>query len=396
MIKKLTRKYTFWREDVLSVKNDVKDKRERNSNIELLRIIAMLMIVIFHIVCHCVNIQLHGGDENINISSDLFNNPMFYKRLFFVTGIMKWGPIGNAIFMLISGYFMVEKGKDINIISITKKLLTQQGFAAVSLVLVSNMVVKCYTDVFISAQTFNFNGMSWFAGYYFVVIVCATLFLNDYLLRIGQKTYRVLLIIMFAWIQFSWSISILESIGGGLGTVILGLFLYSLGGYIKRYEPFKNVRVFVFGIIIICVNVIEYISSYNITQTAIESFDFNNPDAMFTQNILNFGNREIVIIAIAISLFEIFKRIIIPKSKIINFFGKGTFMVYLIHDNTFFYSLWGLKNWVLVLHDTPWLFLVDLVKWGGTTFIAGILMYVMYLLIGHFFAATKWIYIKSN
>ena len=108
---------------------------------------------------------------------------MFYKKLYFVTGIMKWGPLGNSIFLLISGYFMVEKGKDVNILSIAKKLLTQQGFAAIALVLVSNMVVNRnrYTDVFISAEPFNFNNMSWYVGYYFVVIVCAALFLNEYL-----------------------------------------------------------------------------------------------------------------------------------------------------------------------------------------------------------------------
>lgn len=31
---------------------------KRNSNIELLRIIAMLMIIAFHIEYHCINIQL--------------------------------------------------------------------------------------------------------------------------------------------------------------------------------------------------------------------------------------------------------------------------------------------------------------------------------------------------
>lgn len=378
------------------MKNDIKVKNGRNSNIELLRIIAMFMVVIHHIVAHCVNIQLHGGDETIKISSDLFNYPLFYKKLYLVSGIMKWGPIGNAVFILISGFFMVEKGKNINIISISKKLLSQLGFAAIILVLVSNWVVNHYTDVFISAQAFNFNNMSWYVGYYFIVIVCGTLFLNEYLIGLSQKTYMVLLIIMFAAVSFSWSNSILEGIGGGLGTVILGLFLYTLGGYIKRYDPFKNVRVFVFGMIIICVNVILYISSYNITQTAIESFDFNNPDAVFTQSILSFGNRDIVIIAIAVSLFEIFKRISIPNSKIINFFGKGTFMVYLIHDNGFAYSLWGLKNWVLDLHDTPWIFLLDLVKWGGTTFMAGIVAYFMYLLLGRFLIATSWIYINNK
>ena len=135
------------------MKSDVKEKKRRYSNIELLRVTAMLMIVIYHIIYHCVNIQLHGGDETIKISSDLFNHPLFYKKLYLVTGIMKWGAVGNDIFILISGFFMVEKGKNINIISIAKKLLTQLCFASITLVIVSNIVVNQYTDSFITPFT---------------------------------------------------------------------------------------------------------------------------------------------------------------------------------------------------------------------------------------------------
>ena len=103
-----------------------------------------------------------------------------------------------------------------------------------------------------------------------------------------------------------------------------------------------------------------------------------------------------MIIAVAVSLFEIFKRISIPNSKIINFLGMGTFMVYLIHDNIFVHSLWGLKNWVLDLYDAPLLFLFDLLKWGGTTFASGIMVYIAYLLVGRILKASKWIYIKNS
>lgn len=83
----------------------------------------MLMIIGYHIILHCVNVQLHGGDANIKVTSNLFNHPVFYKKLYLLSGIMKWGPIGNAVFILISGYFMVEKGKNINIVSIAKNFL---------------------------------------------------------------------------------------------------------------------------------------------------------------------------------------------------------------------------------------------------------------------------------
>lgn len=36
-------------------------KTGRSANIELLRIVAMLMIIMYHIICHCVNVQLTDG-----------------------------------------------------------------------------------------------------------------------------------------------------------------------------------------------------------------------------------------------------------------------------------------------------------------------------------------------
>ena len=57
-----------------------KNKKIRSTNIEILRIIAMLMIVIYHIVYHCINVQLNGGDSIIKISSTLFNMPLTVKN----------------------------------------------------------------------------------------------------------------------------------------------------------------------------------------------------------------------------------------------------------------------------------------------------------------------------
>ena len=44
------------------MENEVKERVKRNSNIELLRVIAMLMIIGFHIILHCVNVQ-HSMEE---------------------------------------------------------------------------------------------------------------------------------------------------------------------------------------------------------------------------------------------------------------------------------------------------------------------------------------------
>ena len=64
--------------------------KNRNSNIELLRLIAMLMILLSHS-------SVHGGFPHEN-SAIMFNN-------FFLDAIVL-GNIGVDIFFLISGYFL--------------------------------------------------------------------------------------------------------------------------------------------------------------------------------------------------------------------------------------------------------------------------------------------------
>ncbi len=146
----------------------MKNKTVKMTNFELLRIVAMIMIVLFHINCHCVRFQLVDRDSIDRMSNGLFCHPAFYKKLFLVEGMMPLGIISNAVFILISGYFMV--GKKIDIGKIAKKLLLQVGFAVFALTVVSAIYYKVNVpDVYtlVNLQTINeFNGGNlWFPGY---------------------------------------------------------------------------------------------------------------------------------------------------------------------------------------------------------------------------------------
>lgn len=116
--------------------------KTRNSNIELLRSVAMLMIISFHIVCHCVNVQLTDRSSMERLGNGLFNYPVFYKKLMLLDMMDTFGIVGNVIFILISGYFMVQKGKNIDIVKISKKLLYQLGFASIVLTIASTVCFR--------------------------------------------------------------------------------------------------------------------------------------------------------------------------------------------------------------------------------------------------------------
>ena len=54
-------------------------------------------------------------------------------------------------------------------------------------------------------------------------------------------------------------------------------------------------------------------------------------------------------------------------------------MVYLIHDNGFFYSLWNTKDWITLLAYHPGGFVLTLIVWTAGTFGIGFIVYLAYL-----------------
>ena len=199
--------------------------KTRSSNIELLRILAMFMIIIFHISDHCVKVQLTDTASMLRMNNGLFCEPVFYKKLLLLSTFAPMGKIGNVIFITISGYFMVSKGNGINLAKISKKLLLQLGFAAVSLTLVSSFWYRMTDGVFLKLVNINkFNSMSWFVGYYFFIMVIAYLFLNKFLAKLDKQKYFTFLIVLFAFIQFRWTGSMANSLANGLRTLLTGIF----------------------------------------------------------------------------------------------------------------------------------------------------------------------------
>ena len=105
----------------------------------MMRIFAMLMIITYHIVCHCVRVQVTDANSIARMQNGVFSHPVFYKKLGLLEQIMSLGDTGNAIFIMASGYFLVSKGNQINLISTAKKLLTQLGFATLVLLFTSTV-----------------------------------------------------------------------------------------------------------------------------------------------------------------------------------------------------------------------------------------------------------------
>ena len=373
--------------------------KQRRSNLELLRIVAMLMIIAFHIYWHCVSGQLTDPDSMERMGNGLFSVPLFYKKLLLLTVFSSFGRAANVVFMTLTGYFMVAKGREIRLIPIAKKLLLEQGYAAVLLLITSLLVFRRNPDSCTTLTESNlFNSMSWYVGYYFLVMLLARLFLNRYLEKLERKQYRLFLFALLCMTQFKWIIKLLNGVTGNLVILVTGVFLYSLGGYIRRYQPFARVRTWAIFGVIAGIYALLFLSTYAGVQDRIQDYYREASTDPFIQYIPNVGDNSIVAILLGLSLFELFRRIKMPCCRGINYLGGATFMIYLFHDNSFFYSLWDKQDWITLLAEHPIGFLLRYGAWTVRTFVYGFIAYLGYRLLCRLCrkAGVQRLFLKSN
>ena len=266
---------------------------------------------------------------------------------------------------------------------------------ATILVLVSTL---CYQKIkgvdFNLIRIWDFNDMSWFVGYYFLVMLCAKLFLNKFLAKLDKSQYLTFLISCFALIQLRWSRTLADGLTAGLSILVTGIFLYSLGGYIRKYNPFERIRGCVFVLVILAIYVLLYLSNYNTVINRIEDYIRSGSTDAFRPNIQEFGNYSIVVILIGICLFELFSRLHIPQNKLINYFGAATFMTYLMHDNTFIYSIWNTQDWVTLLYNSPLEFCLKIELWALMFLGCGVVLYSLYIGMEKLYRRYKYIFLK--
>mgnify|MGYP000000560923 FL=1 len=367
---------------------------KRYSNMELLRIIAMLMIIAHHIFAHCINVQLTDLQLITKLGNGWYCHPRFSKKLCMLTVFSPMGQVGNAIFIIISGYFMAHK-ESIDLTKIAKKLLFQLGFASIVLGIASIYAYQNITEFSIKLLSFNlFNWMSWYVGYYFVVIVIAKIFLNKFLSKIDRNNYVMFMVVLFALVQFSWSTKLISSLAEGLEIVCTGIFLYSLGGYIKKYNPFESIRLWAVIAIIVVMNLMVMGDFYIKTASRILEYDPNSGSG-FIQSVPGYANNQILPIILGISTFELFRRMKVPSNRIVNFAGASTFMVYLLHDNEFVYKLWNTQDWLTLLHEDSIQFSFTYAIWILGTFGAGWVCYCIFVIGGKLLNICKPLAIKQ-
>ena len=366
------------------------EKAKRQSNFELLRIFAIILIVLYHI-------QRHGTQPLLTGNYGYFASPQIDPRLLVFEIGAPLGGIGNGLFIMISGYFInsnlhIDSGK------IAKKLLLQLGFAVTFLIIANSVWVtffKTEKPAWEPVTVGDFNNAWWFVGYYFLIIVLAKVFFNGFTAKLTQSQYKSLLLTVLAVSQFTFTASLLENLSQGLRNLSIGVFFFLMGGYIARYNPFKKVKAYTFLLTIAATYAVWLLSQYNSASQAIDEF-IKSGNTKFVRTVQAPGNHGIIAVIIIICLFELFRRLNVPKNSVINFIGQSTLMIYLIHENRFFQMFYKDDSWMEALTTNVLAYCLMWMKWAAIAFAAGLAVYVLYTLFGKTLPRMRSLFISQN
>ncbi len=310
-------------------------KAERASNLELFRIITMLLIVAHHYV---VNSGLTAADGPV------YAEPLSWRSLFLLV-FGAYGKTGINCFVLISGYFMCKSQ-----ITAKKfcKLLFLIEFYKIGIWLVflltgyADFSLAEFIKLFLPIRTIS-NGFSSAYLVFFLIIP----FLNILIRGMNEK-YHVMLLLLCSFVYIV--LGTLPGFSVTMNYFSWFIVLYFIGAYIRLYEKtlFQNTRFWGW-----CTVAMLLVSVASVVGMAWIGEIRNKRIAHFLLNDCN----KAVAVALSISAFLFFKNLKIKNSKIINTVAASTFGVLLIHANSDTMRRW---LWVDTLdnvgmYNSPWL-----------------------------------------
>lgn len=292
-------------------------KKIRESNFELLKIISMLMIISFHYV-------YKSGYE-----FEVMNFNSFIVKVFWM-----FGELGVNLFILITGYFMVEK--NISAKKLIKIILEVYFYNSLSVICSYYLIQTPITlkNVLFPVIYSNY----WFITAYIIVYTLSP-YINKCISNCSKNEHQKLLTIMIIiWSVIPTFFGLRDNSTETLlyYTRLIWLFImYILGAYIKLYDfKFLNtkkrstiVAIIVFGTIIGSILIIyKYRDFFDKIGTTEYAY-------LWTPN-------NIFMLLLSISIFQFFAKLKIRSIRIINTLASTTLGVYMLHDGFLSTFLW--------------------------------------------------------
>ncbi len=302
--------------------------KKRNSNIELLRIVAMLMVISIHFWGKCIM----PSNENLYEPANLFG--------WFIRG---FSYMGVNIFIITSAFFQCTK-KQFNLQGVVKLILEVWFYSVLIFLTLHACGVAFSSGEILSAFTPILSGEYWFITVY-VGLYLLTPFLNKLIRSLSKNEMKLLLailLIFFSVIPNIYPSSKWLNFGSGYG-IVWFIVLYFIGAYLRLhvnfdqlYAKYKTRQLLAIMLLFWCLPIISKIAIAITTQ--ILTGEIIASSACYFKN-------SVILVPASIVTFVAFNSIRISNqttSHIINSLATGAFAVYLIHDNPLLSPiLWG-------------------------------------------------------
>ena len=302
-------------------------KKQRCSNLELYRVICMLMIVAHHYV---VNSGLTGTD-GVLVKEPTAGNSLFLA----IFGA--WGKTGINCFLMITGYFMctskITIRKFIKLISqiyLYKLLLFPVFLIAGYETLSFTRIIKLLMPTW--GLTNNFVGC-------FIFFWLTIPFLNILVRNMTKKQHQLLLILMLLMYTLLGSV---PKFGVTFNYVTWFGIIYFIASYIRLYPQPIFDRKNLWGWLTLLNLILAILSIMGLRLW------FGSIGADYNYYFVSDSNKFFAV-AISLCSFLWFKNLKIPQSNWINGLGAGTFGVLLIHANSDAMRTWLWKDTVDVI-----------------------------------------------
>lgn len=326
-------------------------KPNRTSNLELLRIVAMLMIIGLH------------QNGMANALATLAPNTANYFIANFVESICI---CSVNCFVLVSGYFMIEKNeapvqKCVHLL-IDVAFWGLVGCGCAFVFLGEAVGIK---DIIIAVIPY-IKGQRWFVRDYIVLMLLAP-FLNRCLVQLSKRSYQILLLVLLLVFSIWPSFFPNPPIDDYGFSCVHFIQIYAIAGYIKRFGAQSSFRPAV------------YLCGYLVSVALIFLSALVGSGYAYAYNYL-------FVITASVSLFLFFRSLSI-QSGIVNKLASGAFDVFVIHTTSFFADLVYVR-----------LFHVDTTLFGSRVlFFVGFLLCppVFYLFSSALAAGKRWIFSRS-
>ena len=292
-------------------------KAQRNSCVEILRLIAMVLIVFGH----QIDVYTYSGVGGVVDFAGVFptTDPVFFILSF----VGPLGLMGDVIFIACSAYFLVESDR-ISVKKIFYLLSTDVIIMCAALAVKAVLGDPISTKNILEAIFPTFLQVNWFVGYYIVFYLLHPFF-NYVIRKLDKKGLAIVTAILF--IQCNVIAFGMGDTPGSLGLKLMSFIsIYFAVAFYKKYggKIWESKRI---NVIVLISSVVLYI----VFRIVINHVGLSSEYLAERQYGYSHINNPIILI-MALSMINLASRKE-KHNKVINYFAVMSLLLYIIHKN---------------------------------------------------------------